>query len=142
MIVALTTDGQDMDRAEVCSFGRCSHLLIVDPDRMTCRALPGKDDQHEHEACASLAEALVTNEVQVLLTAHCGHGAQDRFAKDGVSGIMDCRGPVKNVLDRFREGDLQETRTQADPKSEECHGEGRSHGGRRHARRRRRGRAN
>jgi len=89
-------------------FGRCAYLIIVDADSMTFEALPNVGAGAMHGAGVQTAQMVANRGVHVVITGNVGPNAYQVLSAAGIKIITGATGTVREVVERYKSGQLQE----------------------------------
>ena len=107
MKVAITSNGKDLTADVDPRFGRAAYFIIVDPDTMEYKAVENIQNMGLPQGAGIQAgKTIVENKVDVLLTGNCGPKAFKVLEAAGVKVVVNASGNVKEVVDRFKTGEL------------------------------------
>ncbi len=113
MKIAISAKGTDLDAEIDERFGRAAYILIVDPDTMALEVLDNSDNINTAQGAGIQAASMVSNKgARALLTGSCGPKAMTAFGGAGVTVYAGQTGTVRQAVERFKQGNLQQT-TQA-----------------------------
>ena len=105
MTIAIMAKEASLEAAVDHGLGCCPYYLIVDPDDMSFEAVANEGVRGAHR-CGRAAKLLAAKSVEYLLTAGCGHIAQEKLASLGIEVIGNRRGSVREVVERFKRKQL------------------------------------
>ena len=106
MKTAVTSSGPTLDADVDPRFGRCAYFLIVETDTMVCEAVENTNAALGQGAGIQSAQLLAGKQVKSVLTGSCGPKAYDALSAAGVGVILGCSGVARQVLERFKGGQL------------------------------------
>jgi len=109
MKIAITATEPTLDADLDPRFGRCPFFLVVDPDTLAFEALENPNVSLGQGAGIQAAQFVAQQGVGAMLTGNCGPNAHQALAAAGVDVIVGCAGPVRNVVEQFKSGQLQST---------------------------------
>ena len=89
-------------------FGRCPYFVIVDPDTMKFEAVPNTSATAMTSAGIQAAQTLVQRGVQAIITGNVGPNAHQALSPAGVKIVVGVSGTVRDVVEKFKGGQLQE----------------------------------
>jgi predicted Fe-Mo cluster-binding NifX family protein len=113
MKIAISAKGTDLDAEIDERFGRAAYILIVDSDTMTVDVLDNTENINAAQGAGIQAASMVSGQgAGALLTGSCGPKAMTAFAGAGVAVYTGQFGSVRQAVERFKKGELQQT-TQA-----------------------------
>jgi predicted Fe-Mo cluster-binding NifX family protein len=88
-------------------FGRCAYLVIVEVEDMTFEALPNVSAGAMHGAGVQTAQMVANRGVSVVITGNVGPNAYEVLSSAGIKIITGATGTVREVVDRYKSGQLQ-----------------------------------
>jgi len=106
--VCVTAVGASLDAQVDLRFGRCAYFMIVDTSNMKFEALPNVGAGAMHGAGVQAAQMVVNKGVQVVITGSVGPNAHQVLSAAGIKIIAGAVGTVREVVDRYKSGQLQE----------------------------------
>lgn len=89
-------------------FGRCPYFVIVDIDTMKFEAIPNTSATAMASAGIQAAQTLVQRGVQAIITGNVGPNAYQALSPAGVRIVVGVSGTVRDVVEKFKSGQLQE----------------------------------
>jgi predicted Fe-Mo cluster-binding NifX family protein len=110
MKIAVTSAGTDIDSEVDPRFGRASWFLVVDPDTMAITPVENHQNLDLPQGAGIQAgKTIVDNGVNVLITGNCGPKAYRVLENAGVQVVVGASGKVRDVIQRFQNGELKST---------------------------------
>jgi len=107
MKIAVTSNGKDLSADVDPRFGRATYFLIIDPDTMDYKTVENTQNMNLPQGAGIQAgKTIIENQVDVLLTGNCGPKAFKVLEAAGVKVIVDVKGSVQDVINQFKNGDL------------------------------------
>lgn len=111
MKVAFTTSGSDLDAPLDSRFGRAPRFLIYDLERETFELVDNRRNLDAVQGAGILsAETVARQGVNSVVTGHCGPKAFRVLSAAGVRIFTSDARTVAEALERFRLGQLAESR--------------------------------
>lgn len=107
MKVAVSSNGENLDARLDPRFGRCQFFLIVNPEDMSFEALNNKGAAQGGGAGIQAAQFLASQGVGAVITGNCGPNAVQTLSAAGIELFPDQAGTVKEVVERFKRGNLR-----------------------------------
>jgi predicted Fe-Mo cluster-binding NifX family protein len=89
-------------------FGRCAYLVIVDADTMAFEALLNVGAGAMHGAGVQTAQMVANRGVDIVITGNIGPNAYQVLSTAGIKIITGATGTVREVVERYKSGQLQE----------------------------------
>jgi len=109
MLIAVSTNGIDLNAQVDPRFGRCSYFLIVNSDTMEFETLTNSEAMAGGGAGISTSQAVAGKGVEVILTGNCGPNAYQALSTVGIKVVTGVSGKVQDVIEAFKEGKYQES---------------------------------
>jgi predicted Fe-Mo cluster-binding NifX family protein len=109
MKVAVSAYGKDLDAQLDSRFGRCTYFLVVDPDDMRYEVFKNESAVLGGGAGIQSAQFMASKGVDAVITGNCGPNAVQTLAAAGVVLFVGQKGTVKEVVERFKKGELRPT---------------------------------
>ena len=109
MKVAVSSNGDKLDAQLDPRFGRCAFFLVVNPDDMSFQVFENESAFQGGGAGIQAAQFLTSQGVEAVITGHCGPNAVQTLSAAGVELFAGQAGTVKEVVERFKTGNLKRT---------------------------------
>jgi len=106
MKIVVTASGPTLDAAVDPRFARCSYFLFVDSETDTFEALENTGEA-ESGAGIKAAQLLASKDAGVVLTGNGGPNAFRTLSAAGIPVVLGCAGVVREVIERYKTGQLQ-----------------------------------
>ena len=106
MRVCISATGKGIDAAVDPRFGRCRYFLLVDTETLNVESLDNSAIAASGGAGIQAAQLVVNQGAQVVLTGDVGPNAFQALRAGGVKIVTGAQGTVKDVLERFKRGEL------------------------------------
>jgi len=97
---------QGLQSAVCAHFGSAPAFMIVDTDSGSARAIPNRNQHHDHGQCTPLA-ALEGERVEGMVVGGIGRGALNRLSAASIPVYLAEQATVAEVLEAFRLGMLR-----------------------------------
>ena len=110
MKIAVTSTGKDLDAQVDPRFGRCEYFLIVDTDTMDYEAVVNENAQSRGGSGIQAGQFMAQRDVKAVLTGNCGPNAFQTLSAVGIEIFTGVNGVVREVVDRFTNGELTPTK--------------------------------
>jgi len=107
MKVAVSSNGKNLDARLDPRFGSCQFFLIVNPEDMSFAAINNKGAAQGGGAGIRAAQFLASQGVGAVITGNCGPNAVQTLSAAGIELFPDQAGTVKEVVERFKKGNLK-----------------------------------
>jgi predicted Fe-Mo cluster-binding NifX family protein len=109
MKVCLSSTGVNLEAQIDTRFGRCRYFLFVDTDSMEVEAVDNANIASAGGAGIRSAQLIADKGAEVLLTGNVGPNAFDVLNAAGIKIYSGLSGSVKEVLEKLKTGELNET---------------------------------
>jgi predicted Fe-Mo cluster-binding NifX family protein len=109
MKIAVSSTGKNMNSQLDPRFGRCAYYLAVDSDDMSFEVYPNESAAMGGGAGIQAAQFLASKGVQAVITGNCGPNAVQILSAAGIELSTSQTGIVKEVVERFKKGELRPT---------------------------------
>ena len=90
-------------------FGRCLYLVIVNSETMEFEAYPNLAADATSGAGIQIAQTIANEDVKVVITGNVGPNAFGVLSAAGIEIVTGAFGTVKEVVEKFKRGELQRT---------------------------------
>jgi len=110
MKVAVSTSGTDLSSQVDPRFGRCPYYMIVDTDTMAFEVVSNTANSSAHGAGIQAAQLVASKGVRAVLTGNVGPNAYGALSVSSIKVISGVTGSVIDAVERFKRGELKETR--------------------------------
>ena len=109
MKIAITTSGNSLDSALDQRFGRAAAFLIYDLEQQSFTVIDNQQNLSAAQGAGiQAAETIANQEVDALLTGHCGPKAFRVLQAAGIKVYNTDAKTVQEALDLFRQNKLKE----------------------------------
>lgn len=109
MKVAITSRGEDPKSEVDPRFGRCGWLIVADTETDECRAVSnGQNLNAAQGAGIQAAENISRQQVEAVITGHCGPKAFKTLRAAGIRVFTGASGTVAEALEIFKKGEIAE----------------------------------
>jgi len=114
MRIAITSVGKELDSNLDPRFGRAEYFIILDPESMVFEVVENAQNINLPQGAGIQAgKTIADNNVDVLITGHCGPKAFKVLQSAGVKIMTGAGGKVADAIEQFNNGEL-ETAADAD----------------------------
>ena len=104
MLIALPTNGRDLNAEIFFHFGRCSNYLLYDTDKKSFKVIKNTSD---HMGGQGLPPEIIQKAgADIMIVADLGQRALQLFSQFGIEVYCQAQGKIKDVLKQFQEGKL------------------------------------
>jgi predicted Fe-Mo cluster-binding NifX family protein len=108
MRVAITASGPDLSSPVDMRFGRARYLLVVDTSDRKVTPIDNHAGMDATQGAGiQAAQAVVDNNVSVLITGHCGPKAFRALRAAGVHVYLTPETTVDDAIDLFQKGEIK-----------------------------------
>ena len=107
MKVAVSAAGQNLEASIDERFGRCRYFIIVETDDMSYEVIENTNADLSTSAGIQSASLVASKGVEAVITGNCGPKAMQVFAATTITVIIGQHGIIKNVVEKFKNGDLK-----------------------------------
>ncbi|MFP4545485.1 MAG: NifB/NifX family molybdenum-iron cluster-binding protein [Methanomassiliicoccales archaeon] len=115
MKICVTSTGDDMNSELDPRFGRSAYFIVVDTESMEFNAVANESAVAAGGAGIQAAQAVADMGVQAVLTGNVGPNAFSTLDAAGVTVYTGLSGTVKEAVERFKSGDVEETQSPTAP---------------------------
>ncbi len=109
MRIAISSTGPDLDAQVDERFGRCPCFVLVDPVNEEFEVLDNQAAMMSGGAGIQAAQMVANSGVDAVITGNLGPNAADTLAAAGVKTYLGATGTVREVLQQYKAGNLQES---------------------------------
>ena len=110
MKICVTSSGNTLDAPVDPRFGRTAHFMIVDSENMSFEAVSNTAGGAMSGAGIQAAQTIASKGVNVVITGNVGPNAFQALASAGIRIVVGAYGTVREVIEKFKRGELTETR--------------------------------
>ena len=108
MKAAISAMGKDLESDVDQRFGRAQYFLIVDLDSGAFELIDnGKNLELMGGAGIKAAESIASQEVDVLITGHCGPKAFRTLTAAGVKIVIGAEGSIRDAIEKLKNGEYE-----------------------------------
>ena len=109
MRIAISSTGPDLDAEVDPRFGRCRYFVIVDSETKELEVLDNQTGMTSGGAGIQAAQMVVNAGVNSVITGNLGPNAADTLAAAGLKTYLGASGTVREALQQYKSGQLQES---------------------------------
>jgi len=109
MRIAISSTGPDLDAEVDPRFGRCECFVIVDSETKEFEVLDNQAGMKSGGAGIQAAQMVVNSGVNSVITGNLGPNAADTLAAAGLKTYLGVSGTVREALQQYKSGQLQES---------------------------------
>ncbi|MCK4596801.1 NifB/NifX family molybdenum-iron cluster-binding protein [bacterium] len=107
MKIAITSTGKTLDAQVDQRFGRAQLFLVLDTETDEIKVVDNQQNLNAAQGAGiQAAETVVNQEIEVLITGHCGPNAYRTLQAAGVKIVTDAQGTVGQMVEKFKKGEL------------------------------------
>ncbi len=106
MKVAVSAAGKDLESIIDERFGRCRYFIILETDDMSYEVIENTHADLSTSAGIQSASLVASKGVEAVITGNCGPKAMQVFAATTIEVIIGQHGMIKDVVEKFKRGDL------------------------------------
>jgi predicted Fe-Mo cluster-binding NifX family protein len=129
MKIAISAAGPGLEAEIDPRFGRCGYFVIVDTETMDAESIENGSSMASGGAGTSAGQAIAEKGVETVITGNCGPNAFGVLNSAGIKVITGVSGKVKEAVERYTKGELQENAGANVPDHFGSGGRGRGMGG-------------
>ena len=109
MKVGISSTGEDLNANVDPRFGRCKYFLIVDTETMNFEPISNESAMASGGAGIQAAQTIAQTGIKVMITGNTGPNAFQTLSAAGIKVITGASGTVKDIVEKYKKGELQET---------------------------------
>jgi len=109
MKICVSSAADSLDAPVDPRFGRCPYFIIVDLDTMQFEVVPNVASDAMGGAGIQAAQIIVSKGVKAVITGNVGPNAFQALSAAGIKIITGAYGTVREVIEKYKRGDLKET---------------------------------
>jgi len=110
MKICVTAAGNTLDAPVDPRFGRTAYFIVVDSETMSFEAVSNTAVGAMSGAGIQAAQTIASKGVNVVITGNVGPNAFQALASAGVKIVVGAYGTVREVIEKYKRGELTETR--------------------------------
>jgi len=105
-LVAITSQGRDLDSPLDHRFGRCPYFLLVEPATCKFEIIENQSADLAEGAGTQAAQIMINHRVEAVLTGNMGPNAFQAMQAAGIAVFTSLSGSVKAAMEQYRQGKL------------------------------------
>lgn len=109
MKVAVSSSGRDLSAQLDPRFGRCRYFLIIDTQDMSFEVFENENATLGGGAGIQSAQFVASKGAKAILTGNCGPNAMQTCSAAGIQVYVGQSGSAKNIVDKYKNGELTPT---------------------------------
>ena len=111
MKIIITATEKDLNAPVDPRFGRCQYFITINPETLEFNALENDQKNAMGGAGVQAAQTVANAQVDAVVTGAVGPNAFQTLKAANVKIYTGANGTVKDAVDAFKNGSLQETET-------------------------------
>jgi predicted Fe-Mo cluster-binding NifX family protein len=108
MKICITAMKDNLDADVDPRFGRCKYFLIIDVETMKVQSISNESMMASGGAGIQAAQMVAKTAATTVITGNIGPNAFQTLSSAGIKVITGVDGPVKDVVDKFKKGEIKE----------------------------------
>jgi predicted Fe-Mo cluster-binding NifX family protein len=108
MKIAISSTGKDLDCQIDPRFGRCQYFIFVNPETMEFEVSENAGLMASGGAGVQAAQLITQKGATALITGNLGPNAASALSASGMKVYLVSEGTVKEVIEAYQSGTLQE----------------------------------
>jgi predicted Fe-Mo cluster-binding NifX family protein len=109
MRICVSASANSLDASVDPRFGRCPYFIIVDSETMQFEVVPNPALGAIGGAGIQAAQIIASKGAKVVITGNVGPNAFQALSAAGIKIIIGAYGTVREVVEKYRRGELKET---------------------------------
>jgi predicted Fe-Mo cluster-binding NifX family protein len=109
MRICVSASANSLDASVDPRFGRCPYFIIVDSETMQFEVVPNPALGAIGGAGIQAAQIIASKGAKVVITGNVGPNAFQALSAAGIKIITGVYGTVREVVEKYRRGELKET---------------------------------
>lgn len=109
MKICISATGENLETQLDPRFGRCLYLIIVDSETMQFEVIPNTAAGSTGGAGIQAAQTIANKGVKLVITGNVGPNAFGALSAAGIEIITGASGTIKEVIEKFKNGQLEKT---------------------------------
>jgi predicted Fe-Mo cluster-binding NifX family protein len=128
MKIAVSAAGKNLDSPVDPRFGRCQYFIIIDTETMSFEAIPNMSADSMSGAGIQAAQEIASRGVEAIVTGSVGPNAYQVLSSAGIRILIGASGTVREAVEMFKRGQLQDATIPGSPRFGAGSGRGRGFG--------------
>lgn len=108
MKICVTAVSKGLDAPVDSRFGRCKYFILLDSETMDYEIMENTSVAAASGAGIQAAQAIVKKDVEVVITGNMGPNAFQAISSAGVKVVTGAYGRVRDVVEKYKKGELKE----------------------------------
>jgi predicted Fe-Mo cluster-binding NifX family protein len=109
MRICVSASANSLDASVDPRFGRCPYFIIVDSETLQFEAVPNSASGAVGGAGIQAVQIIASKGAKVVITGNVGPNAFQALSAAGIKIITGAYGTVREVVEKYRRGELKET---------------------------------
>jgi len=109
MRICVSAQANSLDASVDPRFGRCPYFIIVDSETLQFEAVPNSASGAVGGAGIQAVQIIASKGAKVVITGNVGPNAFQALSAAGIKIITGAYGTVREVVEKYRRGELKET---------------------------------
>ncbi|MGQ9508272.1 MAG: NifB/NifX family molybdenum-iron cluster-binding protein [Thermodesulfobacteriota bacterium] len=109
MKIAISSTGKNLDSQIDPRFGRCQYFIFIDPETMEFETFENEGLMAMGGAGVQAAQFIAQKGAKALITGNIGPNAASALYSSGIKVYMVSGGTVKEVVEKYKSGNLNES---------------------------------
>lgn len=109
MKIAISSMGKNLDSQIDPRFGRCQYFIFIDPETMEFEVFENEGLMARGGAGVQAAQFIAQKGAKALITGNIGPNASSALSSSGIKVYMVSGGTVKEVVEKYKSGNLNES---------------------------------
>lgn len=110
MKIAITSSGQNLDSKIDLRFGRAFGFIIYNLEDDTFEFIDNNQNLNAAQGAGiQAAQNVVNQNIDAIITGHCGPKAFTVLSSAGVKIYTGAEGTIKETIEKFKKGEIQES---------------------------------
>ena len=108
MKICVTAIGNNLDADVDPRFGRCKYFLIIDMETMNVESISNDSLMASGGAGIQAAQMVAKTGATTVITGNIGPNAFQTLTSAGIKVITGLNGSIKDVVNKFKRGEIKE----------------------------------
>jgi predicted Fe-Mo cluster-binding NifX family protein len=109
MRICVSASANSLDASVDPRFGRCPYFIIVDSETLQFEAVPNPASGAVGGAGIQAVQIIASKGAKAVITGNVGPNAFQALSAAGIKIITGAYGTVREVVEKYRRGELKET---------------------------------
>lgn len=108
MNICITSMGDNLDSNIDPRFGRCKYFLLIDTKSLNFKSISNDSMKAFGGAGIQAAQLVANTDAEIVITGNVGPNAFQTLKAAGIKVITGVDGKIKDVINKFNNGELEE----------------------------------